>query len=67
MIRTIHPLQRPNPGRGRVTKANGFSLRAGVNCEGHQRGKRDHPGGARFAGTLPVKGVDGVGEIGVFS
>ena len=36
MIRTIRPLDRPDPGLERVAKANGFSLHAGVNCEGHQ-------------------------------
>lgn len=25
----------------RVAKANGFSLHAGVSCEGHQRGRRE--------------------------
>jgi len=32
MIRTIRPLDRPDPGLKRVTKANGFSLHAGVTC-----------------------------------
>ena len=41
MIRTIRPLDRPDPGQERVAKANGFSLHAGVSCEGHQRGKRE--------------------------
>jgi hypothetical protein len=41
MIRTIRPLDRPNPGLERVTKANGFSLHAGVSCEGHQKEKRE--------------------------
>ena len=40
MIRTIRPLDRPDPGLERVAKANGFSLHAGVSCEGHQRRKR---------------------------
>ena len=34
MIRTIRPLDRPDPGLERVAKANGFSLHAGVSCEG---------------------------------
>ncbi len=34
MIRTIRPLDRPDPGLKRVAKANGFSLHAGVSCEG---------------------------------
>ena len=41
MIRTIRPLDRPDPGLERVAKANGFSLHAGVNCEGHQKEKRE--------------------------
>ena len=41
MIRTIRPLDRPDPGLERVAKANGFSLHAEVNCEGHQRNKRE--------------------------
>ena len=36
---TIRPLDRPDPGLERVAKANGFSLHAGVNCEGHQKDK----------------------------
>jgi len=41
MIRTIRPLERPDPGLERVAKANGFSLHAGVSCEGHQKDKRE--------------------------
>jgi len=41
MIRTIRPLDRPDPGLERVAKANGFSLHAGVSCEGHQKHKRE--------------------------
>ena len=41
MIRTISPLDRPDPGLERVAKANGFSLHAGLRCEGHQREKRE--------------------------
>jgi hypothetical protein len=41
MIRTIRPLDRPDPGLERVAKANGFSLHARVNCEGHQKDKRE--------------------------
>ena len=40
MIRTIRPLDRPSLGLERVAKANGFSLHAGVSCEGHQKNKR---------------------------
>jgi hypothetical protein len=39
MIRTIRPLDRPDPGLERVANANGFSLHAGVSCEGHQKEK----------------------------
>jgi ribosomal protein S27E len=41
MIRTIRPLDRPDPGLERVAKANGFSLHAGVSLEGHQKDKRE--------------------------
>ena len=41
MIRTVRPLDRPDPGLERVAKANGFSLHAGVSCEGHQKDKRE--------------------------
>jgi hypothetical protein len=37
----IRPLNRPNPGLERVAKANGFSLHAGVSCEGKQKDKRE--------------------------
>ena len=40
MIRTIRPLDRPDPALERVAKANG-SLHAGVSCEGHQKDKRE--------------------------
>jgi hypothetical protein len=41
MIRTIRPLDRPDPGLERVAKADGFLLHAGVSCEGHQKDKRE--------------------------
>ncbi len=41
MIRTIRPLDKPDPGLERVAKASGFSLHAGVSCEGHQNNKRE--------------------------
>ena len=34
MIRTIRPLDGPDPGLERVARANGFSLHAGISCEG---------------------------------
>jgi hypothetical protein len=40
MISTIRPFDRPDSGLERVAKANGFSLHAGVCCEGHQKDKR---------------------------
>ena len=43
MIRTIRPLDRPYPGLERVAKANGFSLHAGVSCEGHERNAYSGP------------------------
>ncbi|WP_439106864.1 hypothetical protein [Congregibacter sp.] len=33
MIRTIHPLDKPDPRLEPVAKANRFSLHAGVSCE----------------------------------
>jgi hypothetical protein len=41
MIRTIRPLDRPDPGVERVAKANGFSLHAGVSCEDNHKDKRE--------------------------
>ncbi len=41
MIRTILPLDRPDPRLERVARANGFSLHAGVSCEGNQKDKRE--------------------------
>ena len=41
MIRTIRPLDRPDAGLECVAKSNGFSLHAGVSCEGHQKDKRE--------------------------
>ena len=52
MIRTIRPLDRPDPGLERVAKANGFSLHAGVSCEGHQKAKRERL--CRYIARPPV-------------
>jgi hypothetical protein len=52
MIRTIRPLESPDPGLERVAKANGFSLHAGVSCEGHQKDKRE-----RVYGDIHCRGV----------
>ncbi len=41
MIRTIRPLDRLDPRLERVARANGFSLHAGVSCEGDQKDKRE--------------------------
>ena len=38
---SIRPLDHPDAGLERVAKANGFSLHAGVSCEGHQKDKRE--------------------------
>ncbi len=54
MIRTIRPLDRPDAGLERVAKANGFSLHAGVSCEGHQRDKRERL--CRYIARPPVAG-----------
>ena len=51
MIRTIRPQDRPDPGLERVAKANGFSLHAGVSCEG-QRDKRERL--CRYIARPPV-------------
>lgn len=57
MIRTIRPLDRPDPGLERVGKANGFSLLAGVSCEGHQKEKeRAHR--ARETALVPKPRVE---------
>ena len=52
MIRTIRPLDRPDPGLERVAKANGFSLHAGVSCEAHQKDKRERL--CRYIARPPV-------------
>ena len=52
MIRTIRPLDRPDPGLERVAKANGFSLHAGVSCEGRQKNKRERL--CRYIARPPV-------------
>jgi hypothetical protein len=54
MIRTIRPLDRPDHGLERVAKANGFSLHAGVSCEGHQKEKREVRAAFRCVGIFPA-------------
>jgi hypothetical protein len=70
MVRTIRPLDKPDPGRERVAKANGFSLHAGVSCEGHQKEKRERPGGvplcryiARPAVAVPRLSLSSTGKL----
>ena len=70
MIRTIRPLDGPDPGLERVAKANGFSLHAGVSCEGHQKNKRDRSGGvplcryiARPAVAVPRLSLSSTGKV----
>ncbi|MFT6052084.1 MAG: hypothetical protein ACI9B9_001730 [Halioglobus sp.] len=41
MMPMIRALNRHDLGSERVAKANGFSLHAGVSCEGHQKDKRE--------------------------
>ena len=41
MKRAITPLSGEDPVNDRVAKAHGFSLRAGVSCEAHQRELRE--------------------------
>ena len=52
MIRTIRPLDRPDPGLERAAKANGFSLHTGVSCEGRQKDKRERL--CRYIARPPV-------------
>jgi hypothetical protein len=65
MIRTIRPLDRPDPGLERVAKANGFSLHAGVSCEGHERGKRERLCRyiARPAVAIPRLSLSATGKV----
>lgn len=41
MIRTIRPLDQPDPGLERVATASGFSLHTSMSCEGLQKDKRE--------------------------
>ena len=65
MIRTIRPLDRPNPGLECVAKANGFSLHAGVSCEGHQTDKRERLCRyiARPAVAIPRLSLSSTGKV----
>ena len=65
MIRTIRPLNRPDPGLERVAKANGFSLHAGVSCEGHQKDKRERLCRyiARPAVAIPRLSLSSTGKV----
>jgi hypothetical protein len=65
MIRTIRPLERPEPGLGRLAKANGFSLHAGVSCEGHQKKKRERLCRyiARSAVAVPRLSLSSTGKV----
>jgi hypothetical protein len=65
MIRTIRPLDRPDPGLERVAKANGFSLHAGVNFEGNQRNKRERLCRyiARPAVAIPRLSLSSTGKV----
>ena len=65
MIRTLRPLDRPNPGLERVAKANGFSLHAGVSCEGHQTDKRERLCRyiARPAVAIPRLSLSSTGKV----
>jgi hypothetical protein len=55
MIRTIRPLDRPDPRLERVAKANGFSLHAGVSCEGNQSRPESASVSAPDVGTFPAR------------
>jgi hypothetical protein len=65
MIRTICPLDRPDPGLERVAKANGFSLHAWVSCEGHQKDKRERLCRyiARPAVAIPRLSLSSTGQV----
>jgi hypothetical protein len=65
MIRTIRPLDRPDPRQERVAKANGFSLHAGVSCEGHQKNKRERLSRyiARPAVAVPRLSLSATGKL----
>jgi hypothetical protein len=70
MIRTIRPLESPDPGLERVAKANGFSLHAGVSCQEHQKNKRKRSGGvplclyiARPAVAVPRLSLSSTGKV----
>jgi hypothetical protein len=61
----IRPLDRPDPGLERVAKANGFSLHAGVGCEGHQKDKRERLCRyiARPAVAIPRLSLSSTGKV----
>jgi hypothetical protein len=65
MISTIRPLEQSNPGLERVAKANGFSLHAGVSCEGHQKNKRERLCRyiARPAVAIPRLSLSSTGKV----
>ncbi len=65
MIRTIRALDRSDPGLERVAKANGFSLHAGVSCEGHERDKRERRCRyiARPAVAVPRLSLSSTGKV----
>ncbi len=65
IIRTIRPLDRPDPGLERVAKANGFSLHAGVSCEGSQKDKRERLCRyiARPAVAIPRLSLSSTGKV----
>ena len=65
MIRTIRPLDRPDPGLERAAKANRFSLHAGVSCEGHQKNNRERLCRyiARPAVAVPRPSLSSTGKV----
>ena len=65
MIRTIRPLDGPDPILERVTRANGFSLHAGVSCEGNQKDKRERLCRyiSRPAAALPRFSLSSTGKV----
>ena len=65
MIRPIRSADRPDCGLEQVAKANGFSLQAGVSCEGKQKDKRERFCRyiARPAAAVPRRSLSSTGKV----
>ena len=64
-LRVGRCLERPDAPLERVAKANGFSLHAGVSCEGHQKDKRERLCRyiARPAVAVPRLSLSSIGKV----